>query len=309
MLRVSRAGGCVRKVVEFECGAGKDKATASSLGRRNRERRVAARPGPRRDAVTLPEKRTGLPLVTQALGEGAAPDELLRRLMQQLVQEAIEQEFERFLGAGRWQRTPERAGWRNGRQRRRLKTRVGEIELRIPRDRKGLFQPSLFERYQRSEQALVLALVEMYLQGVSTRKVTRIVERLCGVAISASPVSGLVKKLDGELEAWRQRSLAEVEHPYLIVDAHYEKVRVEGRVRTRAVLWVVGVREDGYREHLGCGWARPRVARAGSGSFATWCGAGSAASSTWSPMSTRGYGPRSRATSRRRRTSAARCTT
>lgn len=98
--------------------------------------------------------------------------------------------------------------------------------------------------------------MEMYVQGVSTRKVTRIVEQLCGFSVSASQVSRLVKTLDTELEAWRLRDLGEQAYPYLVVDAHYEKVRREGRVRSTAVLWVVGVREDGYREHLGV-WLGP----------------------------------------------------
>lgn len=183
---------------------------------------------------------------------GSLPTEdLLRRMLNELVQDALEKEFERFMGAGPWQRSTNRQGWRNGRKPRRLRTRVGTLELRVPKDREGRFQPTLFARYQRSEKALVLALVEMYVQGVSTRKVSRIVEELCGFSISASQVSSLVKKLDAELEAWRQRSLGEVAYPYLVMDAHYEKVRRDGRVRSTAVLWVMGVREDGYREHLG----------------------------------------------------------
>lgn len=178
-------------------------------------------------------------------------DDVLRELLAPLIQEAMEKEFERFIGAGRWERTPERTDWRNGTRPRRFTTRVGTIELRIPRDRRGRFQPTLFERYQRSEQALVLALVQMYLLGVSTRKVTRIVETLCGVSVSASHVSALVRKLDSQVEAWRQRDLSGSLYPYLIVDAHYEKVRQDGQVRGMAVLWVVGVREDGHREHLG----------------------------------------------------------
>lgn len=178
-------------------------------------------------------------------------EDLLRQLLSGLVQEAVEKEFERFLGAAPWERTPERRGWRNGRKPRKLRTRVGTLELSIPKDREGRFQPALFGRYERSERALVLALIEMYVQGVSTRRVTRIVEELCGFSVSASQVSSLVKKLDAELGAWRERDLSECAYPYLVVDAHYEKVRREGRVRSTAVLWVMGVREDGYREHLG----------------------------------------------------------
>jgi putative transposase len=194
-----------------------------------------------------------------AAGEQAPPD-LVRAMLTQVMQAAIQAEFDRFLGAGPWQRTGERRGWRNGSKRRRLHTRVGTIELRVPKDREGRFQPSLFERYQRSEKAFVLALVEMYIQGVSTRKVQKVVEQLCGVMVSASQVSALVKGLDGELETWRRRSLGGQKYPYLVVDAHYEKVRREGRVLSTAVLWVIGISETGYREHLGV-WTGPSESR------------------------------------------------
>lgn len=180
-----------------------------------------------------------------------APEELLRRMMKQMVQSAIQAEFDRFIGAGPWERSESRRGWRNGSKPRRFHTRVGTLDLRIPKDRDGRFQPSLFERYQRSEKALVLALVQMYIQGVSTRKVQKVVEQLCGVMVSASQVSALTKTLDEELEAWRRRSLEGMNYPYLVIDAHQEKVRREGRVLPTAVLWVIGIREDGYREHPG----------------------------------------------------------
>jgi putative transposase len=177
--------------------------------------------------------------------------DILRVMLQELVQTTLEQEFERFIGAGRWKRSEQRRGWRNGAKTRQWRTRVGMLELLVPKDREGRFQPSLFARYERSEKALVLALIEMYVKGVSTRKVTDIVEQLCGLSVSASQVSVLVKRLDDDLTAWRTRSLAEKAYPYLTVDAHYEKVRRDGRVRSTAVLWVIGVREDGFREHLG----------------------------------------------------------
>ncbi|MGH7713636.1 MAG: IS256 family transposase, partial [Gemmatimonadaceae bacterium] len=131
-------------------------------------------------------------------------------------------------------------------------TRVGRLALRIPRDRSGRFQPSLFERYERSEKALVLALAEMYVQGVSTRKVTHIVEQLCSVSVSASEVSVLAKKLDAELAAWRSRRLEGTRYPVFVIDAHHERVRRDGQVRSTAMLWVIGVSTDGHREHLGC---------------------------------------------------------
>jgi putative transposase len=204
--------------------------------------------------MTFPSEGTHAPFPEQA------PPDVVRAMLAQVMQAALQQEFDRFLGAGRWERNGERRGWRNGSKRRRLHTRVGTIELRIPKDREGRFQPSLFERYQRSEKAFVLALVEMYIQGVSTRKVQKVVEQLCGVLVSASQVSALTKRLDAELEAWRRRSLSGRKYLYLVVDAHQEKVRREGRVVSTAVLSVIGISEEGYREHLGV-WIGPSESR------------------------------------------------
>ena len=184
-------------------------------------------------------------------GRGAAPEDLLRSMMERMVQDTIQAEFERHIGADAYVRSETRRGWRNGHKPRTFKTRLGKLELRIPQDRHGRFQPSLFERYERSEKALIAALIEMYVHGVSTRKVSKIVEQLCGHMISASAVSAVTKKLDEEVAAWRRRSLAGKRYRYLVVDAHYERVRREGAVRSTAVLWVVGIDEDGFREHLG----------------------------------------------------------
>ena len=181
----------------------------------------------------------------------AVPEDALRQMLTTLVQETLEREFTRFLGAQPHERTAARRGWRNGHRRRRFTTRVGTLELRIPRDRAGLFQPTLFARYERSEQAFVAALVEMYVQGVSTRKVAKVVATLCGAHVSASAVSSVVKQLDGELAAWRYRDLGGQGYPYLVLDAHVEQVRREGQVRATAMLWVIGIRADGFREHLG----------------------------------------------------------
>lgn len=180
-----------------------------------------------------------------------APTDVLRDMLHTMIQETLAREFQDFVGAAPFERTPDRRDVRNGYRPRRFATRVGTLTLRIPRDRAGQFQPSLFTRYQRSEQALVATLTEMYFQGVSTRKVTKVVEQLCGASISASEVSVLVKRLDGDLEAWRTRSLSGVTYRALVVDAHEERVRREGQVRSSAALWVIGIRADGYREHLG----------------------------------------------------------
>lgn len=198
---------------------------------------------------------TFLSNANQSLGGGQvrpeAPEDLLRAMVQRLVEETLQAEFDQFMGAGPYERSGARRGWRNGYKPRTFKTRVGKLELRIPQDREGRFQPSLFERYERSEKALIAAMIEMYVHGVSTRKVSKIVEQLCGHLISASAVSAVTKKLDDEVAAWRRRSLAGKRYRYLIVDAHYEKLRREGRVLSTAVLWVVGIDEDGFREHLG----------------------------------------------------------
>jgi transposase-like protein len=127
---------------------------------------------------------------------------------------------------------------------------VGPLELRVPQDRDGTFSTELFARYQRSEQALVTTLMEMYVQGVSTRKVAAITEELCGTSVSKSQVSALVGRLDPELQAWRERSLTAAAYPYLVVDARYEPARVDGRVVSVGVLIVAGVRDDGRREIL-----------------------------------------------------------
>lgn len=181
----------------------------------------------------------------------SAPPDALRAMLSQLVHDVIATEFAGVVGAAPYERTAERRGVRNGYRTRRLTTRVGALELRVPRDRAGQFQPSLFARYQRSEQALVAALAEMYVQGVSTRRVSAVVEQLCGETISASAVSAMTASLDASLAAWRARPLTAKAYPYLVVDAHVERVRREGQVRSTAALWVIGVGADGYREHLG----------------------------------------------------------
>ena len=176
------------------------------------------------------------------------PD-FLQGIVTNLLQKIIDSEFTECVGADRYERTPDRTGYRNGSYKRSLKTRVGGIELSIPRDRDGTFQPSLFARFQRNEKALLLSLMEMTLEGVSTRKVSRITEQLCGTTFSKSLVSSLSSDLDEQLSAWRNRPLSGT-WPYLYVDALYEKVRHAGRVRSMAVLIVVGVKETGHRSVL-----------------------------------------------------------
>lgn len=177
-------------------------------------------------------------------------DDGIRALLQATVQTVLEAEMDEALGASRGERTAERRGYRSGHYRRRLVTRVGTLELRVPQDREGLFSTEVFGRYQRSEKALLLALAEMYVQGVSTRKVKAVTEELCGHSFSASAVSSVTKTLDEELHRFATRPLEE-EYPYLILDARYERVREAGVIRSRAVLIAIGIDWEGRRQVLG----------------------------------------------------------
>ncbi len=149
--------------------------------------------------------------------------DLMRELVRHVMQEILEAEMTEALGAAPGERTEARLGYRAGYYPRTLVTRVGKLELRVPRDRDGRFSTELFERYQRSEKALVSALAEMYVQGVSTRKVKAITEELCGTSFSASTISAINKTLDATLLEFARRRLEEP-YPFLIVDARYEKV-------------------------------------------------------------------------------------
>lgn len=175
--------------------------------------------------------------------------DLLKSAVQEVVQEILEAEMEQTVGAAKNERTAVRTGYRSGYYRRDLVTRVGKLELRVPQDRAGQFSTEVFERYQRSEKALVASLAEMYVQGVSTRKVKAITEELCGHSFSASTISRINKTLDGELKKFATRHLDE-EYPYLILDARYEKVREDGVIRTRAVMIAIGINWDGRRSVL-----------------------------------------------------------
>jgi putative transposase len=176
------------------------------------------------------------------------PDSL-REVVRAVMQEMLEAEMTEALGAQKGERTTERLGYRSGYYSRTLITRVGKLELRVPQDREGRFSTELFERYQRSERALVATLAEMYVQGVSTRKVKAITEELCGHAFSASAISAINQRLDESLAAFAGRPLAEP-FPYLILDARYEKVREAGVVMSQAVLIAVGIDWDGRRQIL-----------------------------------------------------------
>src|SRR5688572_27270478 len=172
----------------------------------------------------------------------------LREIVRAVLQEILEAEMTDALGAAKSERTAGRLGYRAGYYGRTLITRVGKLELRVPQDRDGRFSTELFERYQRSEQALVASLAEMD-EGVSTRKVKAVTEELCGHAFSASAISAINQRLDQSLAAFAQRRLEEP-FAYLILDARYEKVREAGIVRSQAVLVAVGIDWDGRRQIL-----------------------------------------------------------
>ena len=172
----------------------------------------------------------------------------LRKVVERVLQQLLEAEMDQHIGAAPYERSESRRGQRNGYKPRMLRTRVGTLNLLVPQDRDGSFSTALFARYQRNEKALVLALMEMYVEGVSTRKVGEITEELCGTNFSKSTVSRLSSQLDGELEAWRNRPLDAEAYPYLFVDARYEKVRVGSRVVGEGVLIAKAVRDDGFRE-------------------------------------------------------------
>jgi putative transposase len=188
--------------------------------------------------------------VVDLKGLVAQDTELLRELVRESVQQILEAEMTDFLAAGPGQRTEARQGYRAGYYTRTWITRVGKLELRVPRDREGRFSTELFDRYQRSEKALVSALAEMYVQGVSTRKVKKITEELCGHEFSASTISRINQGLDETLHKFAQRRLEEA-YPYLILDAKYEKTREDGVVRSQAVLVAIGIHGEGRREILG----------------------------------------------------------
>lgn len=173
----------------------------------------------------------------------------MAQAMELLLNEAMKLERTAVLGALPYERTPERRGHANGFKSKTVHTRVGDLELAIPQTRDVPFYPSSLERGQRSERALKLAVAEMYLQGVSTRKVTAVMEELCGLNVTSMQVSRAVQALDEELTKWRNRPLGEI--PYLLLDARYEKVRVGGAVASCALLVAVGITPDGQRSILG----------------------------------------------------------
>jgi len=175
--------------------------------------------------------------------------DVLPELIRVILNTAMQAERTEHLNAAPYQHTQERNGYANGFKPKTMRTRVGEITFAIPQVREGGFYPQALEKGLRSERALTLALAEMYVQGVSTRKVKAITEQLCGVSVSSAQVSRAAAQMDGELEKWRERPLGE--YLFLFLDAYYEQVREDGQVRDLAVLVAVGITPAGKREILG----------------------------------------------------------
>ena len=171
--------------------------------------------------------------------------EILPELIRIVLNAAMQAERSEHLQAGPYQHTEERRGYAHGFKPKTMHTRVGDITFAVPQVREGGFYPQALEKGLRSERALTLALAEMFVQGVSTRKVKAITEELCGVSITSSAVSQAASQLDSELAKWRERSLGE--HPFLFLDAYYEQVREDGHVRDLAVLSAVGINPQGKR--------------------------------------------------------------
>jgi len=188
---------------------------------------------------------------TDKLKDLFASDEGMTALAEEILNQVLDAQMTEHLQAKPYERTDRRRAYRNGYKPRKLTTRVGTLTLRVPQARDGSFSTDLFRRYQRSEQALVLAMMQMVLQGVSTRKVTKITEELCGTRFSKSTVSRLCEELDVRVRAWNERPLKGKRYPFLLVDAMQIKVRRDEAVRSTSALIAIGINEEGYREVLG----------------------------------------------------------
>jgi putative transposase len=175
----------------------------------------------------------------------------LAQMIEISIRNVLEAELTEHLGAQRYERSDERRGQRNGTKPRTMNSRVGKLHFQVPQSRDSSFSPSVFERYQRSERALVAAMQEMMVQGVSTRRVGEVLEKMAGFTVSPATVSRSMAELDEEIERFRNRPLTELTYPYLVIDARYEKIRTNKHVVSQAVLVAAGITDAGQREILG----------------------------------------------------------
>jgi putative transposase len=197
--------------------------------------------------VAQPHQHNSIEDVLELLNQSGSDS--LREAFRILLNAAMLLERQQFLNAQPYERTPQRRDYANGFKPKQLRTRVGELDLRIPQVRNSEFYPSALERGNRSERALKLALAEMYVQGVSTRKVAAITEQLCGFEVTSSQVSRAASELDEVFKQWRERALEPM--PFLQVDARYEKVREGGVIVDQATLTAIGIDPEGHRHILG----------------------------------------------------------
>ncbi len=175
----------------------------------------------------------------------------IKYLFERILNELMKAESEEQLGAAKHERTDGRSDYRNGTRERGLNTRIGKITLKVPRHRNEPFHTMIFDNYQRSEACLIATMVQMVVDGVSTRKVEKVVEELCGTSFSKSTVSELCKRLDADINAFNDRSLEHMCVPFVMVDATYFKVREDHRTKSKAFFVAMGFKVDGSREILG----------------------------------------------------------
>src|SRR5690625_217601 len=184
----------------------------------------------------------------QNLINQSVKDDISKTILTTVFNQLMEEQRTQYINVSEYERSDSRTSQRNGYYERNWTTRVGTLELKVPRTRDGKFSPTLFERYQRNEKALLASMLEMYISGVSTRKVSNIVEQLCGTSVSKSFVSDLVKQLDPMVAAWQNRSLSDTKYPYVMTDVLYIKVREDARVVSKSCHIAIGINEQGDRE-------------------------------------------------------------
>lgn len=187
----------------------------------------------------------------QNLINESVDNKIAKSILTKVFNELMKKERDEYLENTAYQRDPNRSTYRNGYYERDYTTKIGTLTLRVPRTRDGKFRADVFERYQRNEKALLATMLEMYVQGVSTRKVSKVIENMCGKTYSKSFVSSLTKELDEEAKLWRNSDLSTTKYPYLIVDVVYIKVRENNRVVSKACHIEIGINEKGNREIIG----------------------------------------------------------
>ncbi|GAB2490913.1 IS256-like element IS256 family transposase [Alkalibacterium psychrotolerans] len=187
----------------------------------------------------------------QSLIDHSVKDNAAKQILQTVFNQLMEEQRTDYIQATSYERSDDRKSQRNGYYDRELTTRVGTLELKVPRTRDGEFSPTVFERYQRNEKALLASMLEMYVSGVSTRKVSQIVEELCGKSVSKSFVSSLTEQLDPLVSEWQNRSLSDTVFPYIMTDVIYIKIREHHRVVSKSCHIAVGISEEGEREIIG----------------------------------------------------------